>query len=450
VLPILTPEEMAAVDAAAPEPVEVLIGRAGSALARAAVGMVGGTYGRRVVVVAGKGNNGADGRDAAARLRRRGTVVHVVDALDLDGGRLPASDLVIDAAYGTGFRGEYDAPDAGGAPVLAADIPSGVSGSTGEAGAGAVRAVRTVTFAALKPGLVLEPGRSLAGAVEVADIGLDCSRARAHVVEAADVAGWLPARPVDAHKWRSAVWIVGGSPGMSGAAVLAASAAARAGAGYVRLSSPGTPPPLPGAPVEVVGTELPPQGWVDEVLEGAARFRAIVVGPGLGDRGAADVRRLVAEAIAPVVVDGDGLRALGTDCARLGHVTTVLTPHDGEFERLSGHRPGADRFDAVRRLSDATNAVVLLKGPTTLVARPGGDVIVVTAGDARLATAGTGDVLSGAIAALIARGIDPWRAAAGAAYLHGRAATLGPGSGVVASDVAARLPLAMEEVLRDG
>jgi NAD(P)H-hydrate epimerase len=150
--------------------------------------------------------------------------------------------------------------------------------------------------------------------------------------------------------------------------------------------------------------------------------------------------------VEPVVVDGDGLRALGTDCARLCHPTTVLTPHDGEFELLTTHRPGPDRVDAARRLADTANAVVLLKGPTTVVARPGGDVLLVDAGDARLATAGTGDVLSGAIAALVARGIDPWRAAAAAAYLHGRAAALGPATGVVAGDVAARLPAAVDEL----
>jgi NAD(P)H-hydrate epimerase len=438
---------MGAIDAEAPEPLEVLVGRAGAALARAARRMLGGTYGRRVVVVAGKGNNGADGRDAAERLRRLGIGVRVIDAADLDGGeRLPPSDLLVDAAYGTGFRGEYDAPDPVGAPVLAADIPSGVDGLTGEAAAGAVRAHRTVAFAALKPGLLFEPGRSSAGAVEIADIGLDCGRSRAHLVEGADVASWLPTRPVDSHKWRSAVWVIGGSDGMTGAPVLAATAAARAAAGYVRLSSPGADGALPGAPIEVVATSLPEHAWADDVLAQAARFRALVVGPGLGSHGAQDVRRIVAEAIMPVIVDGDGLRALGTDCVRAGHPTTVLTPHDGEFEALSGHRPGPDRIDAARRLADSTNAIVLLKGPTTVVARPGGDVLLVTAGDARLATAGTGDVLSGTIAALVARGVDPFHAAAAGAYLHGTAATLAAGSGVIASDVAALLPAAAEHV----
>lgn len=445
-VPIVTPEEMAAIDAAAPEPVEELIGRAGAALAAEARRMLGGTYGRRVLVVAGKGNNGADGRDAAARLRRWGVRVAVVDAAGAAGVGADVDadvDLVIDSAYGTGFHGTYDAPAVGSTPVLACDIPSGVDGLTGAASPGAARATRTLTFAALKPGLLFGAGRRLAGEVRVADIGLDCGRARTHLVEAADVAAWLPARPVDAHKWRAAVWVVGGSPGMTGAPVLAASAAARAGAGYVRLSSPGVSTPLPGAPIEVVGTDVPEHGWADEVLAGIERFRAVVVGPGLGDRGAAEIRRLVAESIVPVVVDGDGLRALGTDCVRVGHPTTVLTPHDGEFERLCGHRPGDDRIDATRRLAEATNAVVLLKGPTTVVAGPAGDVLVVTTGDARLATAGTGDVLSGVIAALLARGMDPFHAAAAGAFVHGEAATLGPADGLVASDVVTALPAAL-------
>ncbi|HJR25745.1 MAG TPA: NAD(P)H-hydrate epimerase, partial [Acidimicrobiales bacterium] len=163
-IPIVTPEEMAAVDAAAPEPVEVLVERAGAAVARAALELLGGAYGRRVVVLAGKGNNGADGRAAALRLARRGVRVTVVDALGAP-SRLSDADLVIDAAYGTGFHGGHEAPEVGDAPVLAVDIQSGVSGDTGEVRGRALSAVLTVTFAALKPGLVLEPGRSLAGQV---------------------------------------------------------------------------------------------------------------------------------------------------------------------------------------------------------------------------------------------------------------------------------------------
>lgn len=432
-IPILTPAEMAVIDRAAPEPVEVLVGRAGAAVARAALAMLGGSYGRRVVVVAGKGNNGADGRDAARRLRHRGMRVAVIDAA-VAPARLPDSDLVVDAAYGTGLRGGYAAPDAAGAPVLAVDIPSGVDGLTGAADPGVVRARRTVTFAALKPGLLLSPGRAQAGTVSVADIGLDVSSARAHRVEVSDVAAWLPERPADAHKWQRAVWVIAGSPGMSGAATLATRGAQRTGAGYVRLSIPGAGPGE-GTPVEAVGTSLPARGWDGEVLAGHQRFGAVVIGPGLGRDGAGEVRHVVAEARVPVVVDGDGLAALAQDVADLTGAATVLTPHDGEYERLTGHRPGPDRIDAARRLAEVSGATVLLKGPTTVVARPGGSVLVVDAGDARLATAGSGDVLSGMIAALLCGGLDPFRAAAAAALLHARAGALGFRRGLVAGDL---------------
>jgi NAD(P)H-hydrate repair Nnr-like enzyme with NAD(P)H-hydrate epimerase domain len=275
--PVLTPEEMRAVDRAAPEPEEVLVQRAGAAVAREARSMLGGTYGRRVVVVAGKGNNGADGRVAAEILRRQGVRVQVVDAGDQP-DRLPRSDLVIDAAYGTGFRGEYAAPDPAGAPVLAVDIPSGIDGLTGEAGDGAVRATATITFAALKTGLLLGDGFEHAGHLRVADIGLDVSRSTIGLVDASDVGGWLPAPPRESHKWKSAIWMVAGSPGMTGAADMAARAAMRAGAGTVRLGVPGHPP-APRFP-EVIGRVLPKEDWDTDVIEGDLdRMKAVVMGP---------------------------------------------------------------------------------------------------------------------------------------------------------------------------
>jgi len=443
VQPIVTPEEMAAIDRDASEPVEVLIGRAGAAVARRAIRMMGGTYGRRVVVVAGKGNNGNDGRDAATRLRARGVRVEVIDASSAERARLPGADLVIDAAYGTGFRGDYHAPDPNGALVLAVDIPSGVNGLTGEAGDDAVRGDETVSFAALKPGLVLLPGRERAGRAHVADIGLDVSRARAHLLEADDVRRWLPARPAETHKWRAAVWIVAGSPGMTGAAALAAHGAQRAGAGYVRLSTPGAPASDASAvPIEVVRTEVPSSAWDGVVLDGIDRFKALVVGPGLGTDPVtiAAVRRVVTESTIPTVVDGDGLTALGSDVARFAHPLSVLTPHDGEYERLAGHPPGPDRMSAARDLAAKTGATVLLKGSTTVVADSEGRVLVSVAGDARLATAGTGDVLSGVIGSLLGQGVHPLRAAAAGAWLHGMASTLGPRRGLVAGDVAEHLP----------
>jgi hydroxyethylthiazole kinase-like uncharacterized protein yjeF len=450
VIPIVTPTEMAAIDAAAPEPVEVLIERAGSAVARLAREMLGGTYGRTVNVIVGKGNNGNDGRVAADRLRERGVRVRMFDAAACP-PRLPLADLVIDAAYGTGFRGEWTAPHVGRAPVLAVDIPSGVNGLTGEAGRGVLVADRTVTFAALKPGLLLGAGRQLAGDVEVVDIGLDTRRATAHVVEASDVAAWWRPRPPTAHKWSRAVRVVAGSPGMSGAAYLAAGAAQRAGSGYVALSSPGVDA---SAPPEVVRTRLPAFDWSAAVLEDLHRFHALVIGPGLGrEPFTVDaVRATIAAAAVPVVVDGDALFALAWDAAGAAPVVrarqrpTVLTPHDGEFGLLAGHRPPADRFVAARRLAADLRAVVLLKGPVTIVADPGGAVLVTANGDARLATAGTGDVLAGILGALLATGTDAFRAAAAAAWLHAEAGRRRPPAGLVAGDLVATLPEVVAEL----
>ena len=449
-IPIVTPDEMAAVDRAAPEPVEVLIGRAGGAVARAALAMLGGTYGRRVVVVAGKGNNGHDGRAAADRLRSRGVRVQLVDAQDAP-EVLPAADLVIDAAYGTGFRGSYVAPDPRGAEVLAVDIPSGVDGVTGEVSGRAMHADRTVTFAALKPGLLLAQGAERAGEVDVVDIGLDVSAARAHLVREEDLRGWLPPREPATHKWKSAVCVVGGSPGLEGAASLTARGVLRAGAGYVRWSAPGGVPAV-AKPLEAVGVDLPHHGWAQDVLGDLDRFRAVTVGNGLGvdDAHREDVRSLVSGSEIPVVVDADAITLLGAGAAEAVRSTTVLTPHDGEFARLAGQPPSPDRFESVRALAGRLGAVVLLKGPSTIVSAPDGSVLVSNTGDSRLATLGSGDVLTGVIAALCACGLDPFRAAAAGSFLHGRAADLGWRRGFIASDLLALLPSALEELATIG
>jgi NAD(P)H-hydrate epimerase len=452
--PVVTPAEMAAIDAAAPEPVEVLIGRAGRATARAARRLLRGTYGRRVVVIAGKGNNGADGLEAARLLRTGGVRVAVVDAADavsLDVRHRPV-DLIVDAAYGTGFRGELEVPEVGSTPVLAVDIPSGVDGLTGEVGGSALAARATVTFAALKPGLVLEPGRSLAGDVELADIGLDVSSAGGGVVEAGDVSAWIPARRATAHKWRAAVLVVAGSTEMPGAAALAAASAQRAGAGMVRLAVPGRAADA-RFPVEAVGVDIPASGWARAAAEQAERCHAAVIGPGLGTSDAArtDTLDLLAHLRVPAVVDGDALTALGTDVASIVHARsapTVLTPHDREFERLTGRPPASDRFASVRDLAASSGATVLLKGPTTLVASPGSPVYAVTTGDQRLATAGSGDVLAGVVGALVARGAEPVHAAAAGAWLHGRAAAHAAPAGLIASDLLHGLVDALAEVER--
>jgi NAD(P)H-hydrate epimerase len=451
--PIVTPAEMAAVDAAAPEPVDVLIGRAGGAVARTALRMLGGAYGCRVVVVAGRGNNGADGRAAAVRLEARGVRCTIVDAA-APPDVLPPADLLIDAAYGTGFRGTYTAPRRADdtTPVLAVDIPSGVDGRTGIAAGEPWRAARTVTFAAWKPGLLLADGPDLAGEVEVADIGLDVSSTRSWRVTAADIAAWLPSPERATHKWKAAARLVAGSPGMTGAARMAAASAMRSGAGYVRLSTPGAGTDV-DAPTEAVITPLPSSDWASEAADGLDRFRVLGIGPGLGtDEGtAAAVRSLVASAAVATVVDGDGLRALGAAAAAVvsarpqGAAAVILTPHDGEFAALDGAPPGPDRFAAARELAQATGAVVLLKGPTTIIASPDGDLLVSDSGDARLATAGSGDVLTGLIVGLLAQGVPPAHAAAAGAFLHGRAGDLAWRRGLVAGDLVDHLPAAFTE-----
>jgi ADP-dependent NAD(P)H-hydrate dehydratase / NAD(P)H-hydrate epimerase len=456
--PVLTVSEMRAVDAEALRHLNesVLVERAGTAVATWALRIMGGSYGRRVVVVAGKGNNGADGRVAAERLRSRGARVTIYDASDapksLDGDT--PVDLVIDAAYGTGFRGDYRAPSVPtGVPVLAVDIPSGVDGDTGAVSGEALRADLTVTFAALKPGLLQGDGPVLAGQVEVADIGLDAGGAYIWLVEDVDVDRLVPKRRRDAYKWQAAVVVVAGSPGMFGAAALCARSAYRAGAGMVRLGVPGAD--IAAIPAgEAVGIDLPRHGWSSAVLEVARRCGAVVIGPGIGrePETAADVRAVAAESPIPVVVDADALFALGdpdqvAEVARKRSAEAgplVLTPHSGEYAQMFGRPPGADRIATAIEASEATGSVFLLKGPTTVVARaalgsPGTEpsgVRIVTAGSPSLATAGTGDVLSGAIGAFIARGTNPFEAAALAAHVHGRAAGLGPAEGLIAEDLA--------------
>jgi hydroxyethylthiazole kinase-like uncharacterized protein yjeF len=301
-----------------------------------------------------------------------------------------------------------------------------------------VTATTTVTFAALKPGLLLGSGPERCGPVELADIGLDVGAARIHLVQDEDVAHFLPPRPRDAHKWRSAVFVVGGSPGMMGAPLLAARAALRAGAGYVNLGVPGAALEQMPQGSEVVARAIPATGWSEQVLAESERCRAMVVGPGLGrDEGTmAEVRRLLAETPLPAVVDGDALAAVEGPLPP----GAVLTPHDGEYARLAGEAPGPDRVEAARSLAARFETVVLLKGPTTVVASPDGEVLLSVTGDARLATAGTGDVLSGVIAAFLAVGVDGLRAAGLAAHVHGSAASLGPTRGLVAGDVVELLP----------
>jgi hydroxyethylthiazole kinase-like uncharacterized protein yjeF len=401
--------------------------------------VLGGAYGRVVWVIVGKGNNGNDGRVAADVLRGRGVRVDIIDAAGPP-TRLRPADLVIDAAYGTGFRGSWSPPDVQGTPVLAVDVPSGLDALDGSVSGSVLTADRTITFQALKPGLLLGAGPRLAGRLRVADIGLEISATRCHLVERVDVASWWPQRALDAHKWQGAVRVVAGSAGMAGAGALCANAAARAGSGRVKASAIGE---RAGARSEVMEQRLAGNDWSVDVLADLERFGALAIGPGLGrDPGTlACVRAVIGGAPTPVVIDGDGLFALAGIAQR--GAATVLTPHDGEYRQLTGALPGADRIAAVRSLAAAYGCVVLLKGPTTVVADPDGDVLLVDHGDQRLATAGSGDVLTGIIAAALAAGLPPLRAAAAAAWLHAEAGAVQQPWGLLAGDLVDALPRAL-------
>ena len=321
---------------------------------------------------------------------------------------------------------------------MAVDIPSGVDGLTGE-DSGSLRAQQTITFGALKPGLLLEPGASRAGNIEIADLGLGITSSQCNLITDQDLFAPLSQRTATDHKWTNAVRLIAGSPGMTGAAQLAASGALRAGAGMVVASSPTTDIQQRDMPTEVVTRQLANDDWLPEVLKDLERFAALLVGPGLGTEPhtLAMTAELIERAPIPTVVDADGLTAVATRPSVLKRRTspTVLTPHDGEFEKLTGSPPAADRCAAVRNA--AQNSVVLLKGPTTLISDTQGDLIFVRNANQRLATAGTGDVLTGIIGALT-RNTPAHLAAAAAAHWHGQAAQLADAD-MTASDLPALL-----------
>ena len=375
----------------------------------------------------------------------------VVDAAT--GGDLGSPDVIVDALFGTGFRGEprreaatlIEAMNGDGAPILAVDVPSGVDASSGEIAGAAVSAELTVTFHGRKIGLVVAPGRFHAGDVVVADIGLEPTQTE-HRLVTREVLGLVPRRGAGDNKYSAgSVLVVGGSPGLTGAVCLAAEAAFRADAGYVTVAAPAASlPVLEGRLLEAVKRPL------DEVEDAAARAGALALGPGLGREPEAQalVRRLLTGLDLPAVVDADALFEL--EPFRRS-APTVLTPHAGELGRLLGEESAwvsAHRLEAVRRAADRFDCVVLLKGADTLVAAPGEGVLVCGFGPPSLATAGTGDVLTGVVAAFLAKGLEPRFAAAAAAVAHGLAAAAVPEqSGLIASDVIRELPRVLDAPL---
>ena len=434
--PLYTADEMRAAEQG--RDVEALMERAGRAVADAVLRRY--PEARRIAAVCGQGANGGDGRIALRVLADSGRET----STELDGD----PDVVIDALFGTGFHAE-PRPDAAAlierindadVPVVAVDIPSGVDASTGEVPGAAVRADVTVTMHARKVGLVVAPGRFHAGEVEVADIGLEQADTE-HRLATEEILRLVPRRSEGDTKYTAgSVLVVGGSPGMTGAVCLAAEAAFRADAGYVAVAVPAASLPVIETLVEAVKA---PRERVDELAERASAF---AVGPGLGrgDEERALARRLLEDLALPAVVDADALFELE---AADWPAPRVLTPHAGELGRLLGEESAwvdAHRLEAVRRAVDRYGCVVLLKGPGTLVGAPGEGVLVCDAGTPALATAGTGDVLTGVIASFLAKGMDARLAAAAGAVAHGRAAELAPHQvGLVASDVIDSLPLAL-------
>lgn len=442
-----------------------LMQQAATALAGHCAQLLGRSYGARVVLLAGAGNNGGDALFAGSRLAERGARVTALlldpqrahpaalAAFRRSGGRIGGVatafagrvDLVIDGLVGIGGRPGLHgraaqlaelAGASSAALTVAADLPSGVDADTGLAGASAMRADVTVTFGALKPGIVAGSGAELAGEVRLVDLGLAAylPPARTTLLEAADVAALLPQpRASDDKYTRGVVGVVAGSPEYPGAGVLATGAALRGGAGMVRYLGLAPAPVCARYPEVVAHTDARPH---------EVRVQAWVVGPGLGtDDTATNLLADVLRSDVPVVVDADAITlvARSPGLLRARTAATVLTPHDREFARIAGE-PGGDRLAAARAAAAELGATILLKGNATVIADVDGAAFVNPTGTPWLATAGSGDVLSGLLGSLLASGLDAPLAAAAASYVHGvagqRAAAAGPPT---ASDVLAAL-----------
>ena len=510
-IPVLTAAEMGQADRRTIEevgvPGAVLMENAGAAVATA----IRRRYpsARRPAVLCGRGNNGGDGFVVACRLLDLQPAVYLAGsraeakgdarlhlaALERSGGvvnELPdlaawhsartavrRADLIVDALLGTGLRerpsgltgqiiADLAEPLPPG-PVVSVDIPSGLSADTGDAPWETVHAALTVTFAAPKHAHVLPPACDRVGELIVADIGIPSAvlaetGTRLWLIEKGDAARAYGRRSRDAHKGTFGhVLVVAGSVGKSGAAILAAVGALRAGAGLVTVATPAPALPLVAAGRPEIMTEPLPVGGngrldrdaLTRALDLAEDKDAVVLGPGLG-QGAATrdfVRAFVARCKAPLLIDADGLNALAGGPLSKRAASTLVTPHPGEMARLLGSQAGEvqrQRLGAARELAAQSGAVVVLKGYRTIVADSGGRAAVNPTGNPGMATGGTGDVLSGIIGALLARGRDPWVAATAGVYVHGlagdRAADRLGEESVLAGDVIDGLPDAIRSL----
>ncbi|WP_417668940.1 NAD(P)H-hydrate dehydratase [Roseibium sp.] len=491
-LALLTPEEMGLADRAAIEggvPGIDLMRRAGEAVGRAALSMCRSDG--RVLVLCGPGNNGGDGFVAAEFLRREAVDVEVLllkdpggltgdaalafremqvpaSVADLDefGRRLENTDLVIDALFGAGLdrplKGRaaelVEAVNRSGVPVLSVDLPSGLNGATGEvaggeAAVGVVRALRSVTFFRLKPGHLLFPGRELCGAVDCVEIGIPAKvlDAIAPLTFLNRPALWHEAWPVPGvagHKYdRGHAVVFSGSAHATGAARLAAGAALRAGAGLVTLASPPSAVLVNAAHLTAVMLRsVKDEDAIAEMLSDR-RLNAVLIGPGfgVGEHTQAGVRAVL-KSQASVVLDADALTSFQAESIDLFGAldrrdeACVLTPHDGEFKRLFPDLADLPKLERARAAAKRSGAVVLLKGPDTVVAEPGGRASINRNAPPWLATAGSGDVLAGIVTGLLAQGMPAFEAASMAVWMHG-AAGGEAGPGLTAEDLAPALRL---------
>ncbi len=489
-------------------PPSLLMERAGQGVARVSLSMLKEAGSRRVVVLAGKGNNGGDGLVAARHLRQAGVDAAVLllareDTLTGEAagalrsareagvpiasvstgegaelaGRLAAADLIVDALFGTGFRGPasglaaqvIETANRSAKPIVAVDIPSGLHADTGRLDGPCIRAMATVTMGLPKIGLLTYPGADAAGQIYVADIGYPPSLANdasipTRLVTAELVRSRIPPRRPDSHKGSyGRVLIIAGSVGFSGAAVLATLGALRVGAGLVTVGVPeaiypivaskiteGMPTPLPASDGALAAAAL------ERVKELAAGNDVIAIGPGLSRAfGVTHVVTGLMSGDRPLVIDADGLNVLAGKAKVLTRARkpVVITPHPGELSRLVDSpvaKIQEDRLAAARAAATELRCIVVLKGARTIVATPDGEAFIVPTGNPGMATGGMGDVLTGAIAALIGQGMAPAEAAYAAAYLHGLAADLIARErgliGMLASEVADHLPVAIEQV----
>jgi NAD(P)H-hydrate epimerase len=451
--PLYTADEMKAVEAG--HDVDELMARAGLAVAEEAMRRFPDA--QRFVAVCGGGANGGDGRIALEVLESAGKAARPAEDAPVE-----EADVVIDALFGTGFHGEpredaaraIQAMNESGRPIVAVDLPSGVDASTGEIAGVCVEASVTVTMHGPKVGTEVAPGRFRAGEIVIAEIGLERAETRNRLVTP-EVLDQIPRRSTEQNKYTAGtVLVVGGSRGLTGAPSLAAKAAFRADAGYVAVAVPdSTLPVFEQQLLEAVKLPCPEDDGaispraIEPIAEFASKAGAIALGPGLGRSAGAKevVRRLLADIDRPAVVDADGLHGLDPFERR---APTVLTPHEGELGHLIGVQSSwvaAHRIEAVRRAAEMFKCVCLLKGADTLIAAPGEEgLLVVSLGTPALATAGSGDVLTGIVAAFLSKGVEPRTAAAAAATAQQLASRRITQPGAVASDVIAALPLVLD------